>query len=64
MRYHRAKEARHENRFFICHRDDRAYWLDQLKPADGHRNRYYQSDLIKHLNVNYGVNELGEEGHV
>jgi len=64
LRYHRAMDARNENRFFICHRDDRAYWLDQLKPAEGHRNRYYQSDLTRHLNVNYGVNDLGEEGHV
>ncbi len=34
MKYHRAKYARDEQRFFVCHRDDDAYWLDQLEPID------------------------------
>lgn len=38
MKYHRAKHSRNEGRFFICHRDDNAYWLDQLKPVDGIRH--------------------------
>ena len=34
MKYHRAKHSRNEGRFFIFHRDDNAYWLDQLKPVN------------------------------
>ncbi len=37
MKYHRAKHSRNEGRFFICHRDDNAFWLDQLKPVDSIR---------------------------
>lgn len=41
LKYHRAKHARDEQRLLVCHRDDEAYWLDQLKPIDGYRNEYY-----------------------
>jgi lysine 2,3-aminomutase len=41
LKYHQAKYAEDAQRFFICHRDDSAYWLDQLKPVEGHRNDYY-----------------------
>ncbi len=34
LRYHQAKYAEDEGRFFLCHRDDDAYWLDQLEPVD------------------------------
>ena len=34
MKYHRAKFSRDEQRFFVCHRDDDAYWLDQLEMID------------------------------
>jgi len=34
LRYHQAKHAEDLGRFFICHRDDDAYWLDQLEPVD------------------------------
>ena len=34
LRYHQVKDPRDEGRFFICHRDDNAYWLDQLVPVD------------------------------
>ena len=34
LRYHQAKYARDLSRFFICRRDDRAYWLDQLEAVD------------------------------
>jgi len=30
LRYHRAKDPRDEGRFMVFHRDDDAYWLDQL----------------------------------
>ncbi len=30
MKYHRAKHTDDEQRFFICHRDDNAKWLDDL----------------------------------
>ncbi len=31
MKYHRAKLPEDEQRFFICHRDDEARWLDDLR---------------------------------
>lgn len=31
LRYHQAKHVEDLGRFFICHRDDDAYWLDQLE---------------------------------
>jgi KamA family protein len=31
LKYHRAKDAEDEQRFFVCHRDDEAMWLDDLK---------------------------------
>ncbi len=45
LRYHRALFAEDEQRFFICHRDDKAYWLDQLRPVSGHRNEYYRDSF-------------------
>lgn len=35
LRYHRSKDPRNSGRFFICERDDRAFWLDHLVPAAG-----------------------------
>jgi KamA family protein len=32
-RYHRAKDEENVGRVMIFHRDDHAFWLDQLKPA-------------------------------
>lgn len=34
LRYHRAKNPRDEGRFMVFHRDDEAYWLDQLTPVE------------------------------
>jgi len=34
-RYHQAKDPLDESRFMVFHRDDNAYWFDQLKPVDG-----------------------------
>jgi L-lysine 2,3-aminomutase len=34
MRYHRAKYEEDRERFMIFHRDDMAYWLDDLVPAE------------------------------
>lgn len=34
LRYHQAKYSRDVGRFVICHRDDEAYWFDQLQPVD------------------------------
>lgn len=42
LKYHRAKYAKDEQRLLVCHRDDEAYWLDQLKPLDGYENSYYE----------------------
>ncbi|MDF1545138.1 MAG: 4Fe-4S cluster-binding domain-containing protein [bacterium] len=44
LKYHRAKHAADEQRLLVCHRDDKAHWLDQLKPVDGGANKYYQVD--------------------
>jgi lysine 2,3-aminomutase len=35
LRYHQAKFEEDLGRFFVCHRDDEAYWLDQLEPVSG-----------------------------
>ncbi|HEU4394209.1 MAG TPA: radical SAM protein [Planctomycetota bacterium] len=37
LRYHRARDPADEGRFMVFRRDDRAYWLDSLVPADGGR---------------------------
>jgi len=42
LKYHRAKHLRDEQRFFVCHRDDDAYWLDELRPVPGYVNDYYR----------------------
>jgi KamA family protein len=34
LRYHRAKNPADQGRFMIYERDDNAYWLDQLTPAE------------------------------
>lgn len=33
LRYHRAKDAANRGKFLTYHRDDSAYWLDQLEPV-------------------------------
>jgi L-lysine 2,3-aminomutase len=35
LRYHRAKDPADEGRFMVYHRNDEAYWLDQLEPLEG-----------------------------
>lgn len=35
LRYHQAKHESDLGRFFICRRDDEAYWLDQLDVVSG-----------------------------
>jgi KamA family protein len=42
LKYHRAKHLRDEQRFVVCHRDDEAFWLDQLRPVKGYENPYYK----------------------
>lgn len=34
LRYHQAKQPRNLGRFFVCYRDDEAYWLDDLEPVE------------------------------
>ncbi len=46
LKYHRARYPSDEQRFLVCHRDDHAHWLDQLKPVEGYRNRYYRRSLV------------------
>lgn len=45
LKYHRAKHQVDRQRILVCHRDDQALWLDQLKPVDGYRNEYYRSGV-------------------
>lgn len=40
LRYHRAKDASLRGKFMIYRRDDDAYWLDQLEPADVETPRF------------------------
>lgn len=47
LKYHRAKHKVDEQRLLVCHRDDRARWLDQLKPVDGYRNDYYRAASVR-----------------
>lgn len=35
LKYHRAKHKEDQSRFMVYHRNDEAYWLDQLKPVEG-----------------------------
>lgn len=35
LRYHRSKYAENQGKFFICKRNDDAYWLDHLEIAEG-----------------------------
>lgn len=49
LRYHRAKHKVDEQRLVVCHRDDKAAWLDQLKPVDGYRNDYYRSTYERRI---------------
>ena len=46
LKYHRAKHKKDEQRFLVCHRDNQAYWLDQLKPVEGFRNEYYRPEAV------------------
>lgn len=34
LKYHRAKRREDLGRFVVCHRDDDAYWFDQLQPVE------------------------------
>ncbi len=34
LRYHRAKDEANRGKFMIYKRNDEAYWLDQLEPAE------------------------------
>lgn len=35
LRYHRSKYEQNAGKFFICKRNDQAYWLDHLEPIEG-----------------------------
>lgn len=51
LKYHRAKHKTDEQRFLVCHRDDSAHWLDDLKPVHGYRNDFY-NDVLRKSEVN------------
>ena len=44
LRYHRARNHDDEGRFMILHRDDQAYWLDDLVPAEQTPDRQWIFD--------------------
>lgn len=53
LKYHRAKHQIDEQRLVVCHRDDKAGWLDQLRPVDGYHNEFYEVlNDRKNLNLN------------
>lgn len=35
LKYHQAKDPADLGKFLICHRDEQAYWFDQLSPVTG-----------------------------
>lgn len=39
LMYHRARNPEDQGRFFVCHRDEHAYWLDELRPAHSNDER-------------------------
>jgi hypothetical protein len=43
LKYHRAKHRVDEQRLLVCHRNNAAMWLDQLRPVEGYHNEYYRS---------------------
>jgi lysine 2,3-aminomutase len=47
FRVHRSKYPQLEGHFFICQRDDEAYWLDHLEHADGMPVRDYLLDQVQ-----------------
>lgn len=51
LKYHRAKHQKDEQRMFVCHRDDKATWLDELRLVDGYRNEFYDEILPKYINL-------------
>ncbi|KAA3635660.1 MAG: KamA family radical SAM protein [Calditrichaeota bacterium] len=42
LKYHRAKHLVDEQKLIVCHRNDKAGWLDELKPVDGYKNDFYK----------------------
>jgi len=53
LKYHRAKDSKNEQRFIVCHRDDNAYWLDQLKPIHGYENEFYEQGMHARPSPNF-----------
>ncbi len=53
LKYHRARHRVDEQRMLVCHRDDQATWLDQLRPVDGYHNEYYRAKA--ELRNRYGL---------
>ncbi len=51
LKYHRAMSSLDNQRMLVCHRDNDAYWLDQLKPVEGYENKYY-ADRLNTVRVN------------
>lgn len=46
LRYHRAKDPALRSRFMVYHRDDAAYWLDDLVPVDPEVTTHFAHDSI------------------
>lgn len=46
LRYHRAKDEANRGKFMVCKRNDEAYWMDQLEPADPADVDYFKPTQI------------------
>lgn len=46
LRFHRARYAEHEGRFMVFHRNDQAYWLEDLRAADGQRHPMSERSVL------------------
>jgi len=46
LHYHRSKDIENDQRFVVCHRNDEAFWFDQLRPAFGYENQLYDDEIM------------------
>ena len=55
LRYHRAKNLSNRGRFMVYKRDDEAYWLDQLEPAEGTHTPKFPPSSVNGLHAGDGT---------
>ena len=64
MRYHRAKSPADHGRFMVFHRDDSAYWLDQLEPVGAWSSLNVDVTHIERESRNGGAGRRYGVGHL